>query len=143
VFDHALFLPMTRVFQKELQVRAPRRGLHEITDAVAGAVGESGIAAGVASVFIRHTSASLVVQENADPTAFAIRSFLDRLVPEAALVPPPAEGPTTCPPTSVDPHQRQHHGVARGLASAPGRIYLWEHRDHATTRSIRERLGTP
>ena len=68
--------------RKTLQVRAPRRGLHEITESVAGVVAESGVSEGMCNVFIQHTSASLTIQENADPTARAdLEAFFDRLVP--------------------------------------------------------------
>jgi secondary thiamine-phosphate synthase enzyme len=133
---------MSRVFQKEIQVRAPRRGLHEVTEGVARAVAESGVEAGVASVFIRHTSASLVINENADPTARRdLEAFLDRLVPEnEPWYRHTAEGPDDMPShiKSILTNVSVTIPVAGGklaLGTWQG-IYLWEHRDHATTRSI-------
>ncbi len=59
------------------------KGTHEITDEVARVVRESGIATGAATVFIQHTSASLVIYENADPSARTdLHAFFERLVPE-------------------------------------------------------------
>ena len=59
------------------------KGTYEITDQVVAIVGESGIASGIATVFVRHTSASLVIMENADPSARTdLEAFFDRLVPE-------------------------------------------------------------
>ena len=59
------------------------KGTYEITDAVAGVVRESRIAVGTVTVFVRHTSASLVIMENADPSARRdLEAFFDHLVPE-------------------------------------------------------------
>lgn len=59
------------------------KGTYEITDRVAAEVTESGIAAGMATVFVRHTSCSLIIMENADPTARRdLEEFFERLVPE-------------------------------------------------------------
>jgi secondary thiamine-phosphate synthase enzyme len=61
------------------------KGTYEITDEVARAVRDSGVADGTATVFVRHTSCSLVLFENADPSARTdLHSFFDRLVPENA-----------------------------------------------------------
>ncbi len=61
------------------------KGLHDITPQVERAVRESGVEDGTATVFVRHTSASLVVFENADPTAARdLERFFERLVPEDA-----------------------------------------------------------
>ena len=60
-----------------------RRGLTEITPAVRGAVRAAGIRDGLCTVFIRHTSASLVIQENADPSVCRdLEVFLSGLVPD-------------------------------------------------------------
>jgi secondary thiamine-phosphate synthase enzyme len=60
-----------------------RRGLTEITGAVRAVVRASGVREGLCTVFIRHTSASLVVQENADPSVRRdLEAFLSRLVPD-------------------------------------------------------------
>ena len=59
------------------------KGLTEITDRVAEAVRVSGVLNGVVTVFVRHTSASLVIMENADPTACRdLEAYFDHLVPE-------------------------------------------------------------
>jgi secondary thiamine-phosphate synthase enzyme len=59
------------------------KGTYEITDEVAALVKRSGITTGLATVFIQHTSASLVIYENADPTARAdLHRFFEELVPE-------------------------------------------------------------
>ena len=59
------------------------KGTHEITGDVARIVRESGVTTGLATVFVQHTSASLVVYENADPSARVdLHEFFERLVPE-------------------------------------------------------------
>jgi secondary thiamine-phosphate synthase enzyme len=59
------------------------KGTYEITDQVARIVKESGVTTGAATVFIQHTSASLVIYENADPSARTdLHAFFERLVPE-------------------------------------------------------------
>lgn len=65
-----------------LRIRAPRQGLVDITDCVAALVRESGLRVGLCHLFVRHTSASLLIQENADPSARRdLETFLDRLAP--------------------------------------------------------------
>jgi len=130
------------MFSRALSVRAPRRGLHEITEAVAEAVGKSRVETGVCNLFIRHTSASLIIQENYDPSARRdLEAFLDRLVPEGApWITHTLEGPDDMPShiksvlTQVSltiPVQ----GGKLALGTWQG-IYLWEHRDSPTPREI-------
>jgi secondary thiamine-phosphate synthase enzyme len=125
-----------------LKIRAPRRGLHEITDAVARIVSGAGVSAGMCHVFIRHTSASLIVQENADPSARRdLETFLDRLVPEGvSWVTHTVEGDDDMP-SHIKAALTQ---VSLSIPIFDGRlalgtwqgIYLWEHRDHPTPREI-------
>ena len=66
-----------------LEVATPGRDLVDVTRAVAQVVARSGVASGLAVVFCQHTSASLVIQENADPTARAdLLAWLERLAPD-------------------------------------------------------------
>jgi len=68
-------------FSFELRTRG--KGTYEITGQVAAGVAESGIRTGTVCVFVRHTSASLVIMENADPSARRdLEEFFERLVPE-------------------------------------------------------------
>jgi secondary thiamine-phosphate synthase enzyme len=125
-----------------LTIRAPRRGLHEITDAVARLVSAAGVSLGMCTVFIRHTSASLIIQENADPSARAdLETFLDRLVPErASWVTHTVEGDDDMPShikaalTQVSLTIPIVDG-ALALGTWQG-VYLWEHRDRPTPRQI-------
>ncbi len=66
------------------RVRTRGKGTYEITAEVAGAVRDSGIRAGIVTAFVRHTSASLVIMENADPSARRdLETWFDKAVPES------------------------------------------------------------
>lgn len=72
-------------FTKSFTVPTRGKGTYEITDAVSRILMESGIQTGLVTVFLQHTSASLVIYENADPSARVdLNAFFDRLVPENA-----------------------------------------------------------
>jgi secondary thiamine-phosphate synthase enzyme len=74
-----------QIHHDQLEVRTKGKGLYEITNEVQPKVDRSGIRDGTVTVFIQHTSCSLVVMENADPTARRdLEEFFDRLVPEDA-----------------------------------------------------------
>lgn len=74
-----------RVHTEPLTVRTAGKGTYEITDQVSEVLARSGITAGTATVFVQHTSCSLSIMENADPTARRdLEKFFDRLVPENA-----------------------------------------------------------
>ncbi|MFW6051287.1 MAG: secondary thiamine-phosphate synthase enzyme YjbQ [Myxococcota bacterium] len=118
------------------------RGTTEITDRVQAAVGESGIRDGLCTVFIHHTSASLIVCENADPQVRRdLEAFAERLVPDGdRLFRHTAEGPDDMP-SHVRTVLTQ---TSIGIPVADGRcdlgtwqgIYLWEHRTSPHTRRI-------
>jgi secondary thiamine-phosphate synthase enzyme len=72
-----------RTHTETLQIRTKGKGTYEITDQVAAAVLKSGVKTGTATVFIQHTSASLVIFENADRSARVdLEEYFERLVPE-------------------------------------------------------------
>ncbi len=125
-----------------LEVRTPGRGLHECTREVVRWVGECGIRRGVLTVFIRHTSASLVIQENADPDVVAdLGRFMDRLVEDGdALFEHTLEGPDDMAAhvrtalTQTDLSIPVDGGVPL-LGTWQG-IYVWEHRTRAHRRQL-------
>ena len=125
-----------------LEIRAPRRGLHDITLEVAAVVAKAVVKDGLCTLFIRHTSASLILQENYDPSARVdLERFLDRLVPDgAAWMTHTLEGPDDMPShikavlTQVSVSIPILDG-ALALGTWQG-VYLWEHRDHPTVREI-------
>ena len=70
-------------FQRELQINTRGGRLLEITSEVQRLVSESGLSEGLCHLFVRHTSASLTIQENADPTVLSdLEHFMNKLVPE-------------------------------------------------------------
>ena len=74
-----------RIYHDQLEVRTHAKGLYEITDEVQSKVESSGVQTGTVTVFVQHTSCSVVIMENADPTARRdLEEFFDRLVPEDA-----------------------------------------------------------
>ena len=76
---------IVRVFNDQFLVATSGKGTYEITDKVESRARESRIRDGILTVFVRHTSCSLIVMENADPTARRdLEEFFNRLVPENA-----------------------------------------------------------
>jgi secondary thiamine-phosphate synthase enzyme len=74
-----------RVHHDQLELRTKGKGLYEITDDVHAKIDRCGVRNGTVTVFVRHTSCSLLIMENADPTACRdLEAFFDRLVPEDA-----------------------------------------------------------
>ncbi len=72
-----------KMHQEELVVATPGRGMVEVSGEVARVVAEAGIQTGLCIVYCRHTSCSLVIQENADPSARRdLETWLERLAPE-------------------------------------------------------------
>jgi secondary thiamine-phosphate synthase enzyme len=72
-----------QTYTKSFQLRTEGKGTYEITAEVQSIVAQSGIVAGIATVFVQHTSCSLIIMENADPTARKdLEMFFERLVPE-------------------------------------------------------------
>lgn len=130
-------------YQKEIQLRSYSRGFHLITDTVLDAVPElQKISVGFLQVFIKHTSASLTINENADPTVRTdFESHMNKMVPEdAPYYVHNYEGPDDMPAhikaslmgASVQvpiTGGRLNMGIWQG-------IYLCEHRNHASGRKL-------
>jgi secondary thiamine-phosphate synthase enzyme len=130
------------VHQRAHSVRLHGKGLHEITELVAREVKHSGLHHGAATVFCQHTSCSLVIMENADPTARAdLEAWFERLVPENdPHFEHTLEGPDDMPSHIKMALTRTSETVpfADGellLGTWQG-IYLWEHRRQAHTRTV-------
>jgi secondary thiamine-phosphate synthase enzyme len=125
-----------------LEVRTGRQGVHELTRQVALEVQRSGVRSGIVNIFCRHTSCSLVIMENADPTARAdLEAWLNRLVPEND----PAFEHTLEGPDDMPSHIKMAlTRTSETIPLADGRmllgtwqgIYLWEHRRHPHTRTV-------
>ena len=130
------------MIQIALTVRSPLQGLHEITEQVASAVRTTNTDVGLCHVFIHHTSASLIIQENADPDVqHDLNAFFARLVPEGdPLYRHTAEGPDDMPAhvRSVLTQTSLSIPITDGrlaLGTWQG-VYLWEHRARPTTRKL-------
>ncbi len=132
---------------KQLSVRTPGQGLHEVTAQIAALVGQAGVDDGLCTLFVRHTSASLLVQENADPTAKRdLERWLNRLVPEGdSFYQHDAEGPDDMPAhikaalTASSLSIPVMHGKL-ALGTWQG-IYLWEHRRRGGERELLVHVG--
>ena len=124
-----------------LSIRARRQGLHEFTDEVSAFVAASGIAQGLLTLFCRHTSASLLIQENAAPAARRdLEAYFARIAPEGAGYEHDDEGPDDMPAhlrTALTATQLSIPvGGGRLLLGTWQGIYLFEHRRNAPEREI-------
>ena len=132
---------------KHLIVNTRGQGLYDFTDAVNGLVREAGVQEGLCTIFVRHTSASLIIQENADPSARRdLERWLNRLVPEDdPLYTHTTEGPDDMPAhvKAALTASSLSIPVAGGqltLGTWQG-IYLWEHRRQGGAREVAVHLG--
>jgi secondary thiamine-phosphate synthase enzyme len=127
---------------KKLSFAIRSQGLHQITAEIAAVVTESGVQEGLCTVFLQHTSASLLIQENADPSARGdLERWMNRLVPENdSLYTHTEEGPDDMPShikaalTAVS-LSIPIVGGRLGLGTWQG-IYLWEHRRFSSRRNV-------
>jgi secondary thiamine-phosphate synthase enzyme len=132
---------------RKLTVRTGGQGLYECTDAVQAAVHDSGVSEGLCTVFIQHTSASLVIQENADPSARKdLERWLARLVPERdTLYTHVSEGLDDMPAHI----KAALTATSLSIPIAAGRlglgtwqgIYVWEHRHDGGARQLLVHVG--
>ena len=128
--------------QTTLSVRSRGPGTHEITDLVAREVAQSKVRRGIVAVYCQHTSCSLVIMENADPSARRdLETWLDRLVPENdPHFEHTLEGPDDMPSHIKMALTRTSETIpiadARMMLGTWQGIYLWEHRHTAHTRHL-------
>jgi secondary thiamine-phosphate synthase enzyme len=131
-----------RQLQQSLALQTRGKGLYDFTDEVRAVLSRAGIASGLATLFVAHTSASLLIQENADPEVLRdLERFFSRLVPEGdPLFRHVEEGPDDMPA-----HVRA--ALTQTSVSIPvsaGRlalgtwqgVYLYEHRNQPHTRTV-------
>ncbi len=129
-------------YQQSLDIGTSGRGTINITREVAGVIAESGVETGICHVFVQHTSASLILCENADPQVRSdLERFLVEIVPDGYhIFRHTAEGPDDMPAhvrsilTNMDlsipvKGGRPALGIWQG-------IYLYEHRRHAHRRTV-------
>jgi secondary thiamine-phosphate synthase enzyme len=126
---------------QSIAVRTRGKGTYEITDEVARVVRESGVLTGTGTVFIRHTSASLVIYENADPSARTdLHAYFEKLVPQEGDYVHTLEGPddTTSHLRMALTRTSEVIPIADGrltLGTWQG-IFVFEHRRSAHTRTV-------
>ena len=132
---------------EQITVRTQGQGLYEITSQVEGVVRSAGLDDGLCTVLVQHTSASLVIQENADPSARRdLHAWLQQLVREGdPLYTHTAEGPDDMPShikAALTATSLSIPIVAGrlGLGTWQG-IYLWEHRRHGSSRRCIVHIG--
>jgi secondary thiamine-phosphate synthase enzyme len=133
---------------KRITIRSRAQGLHDITGEVQSVVRDCGAQDGLCTVMVQHTSASLTIQENADPSARRdLEAWLSRLVAENdPLYTHTAEGPDDMPShikaalTSTSLSIPIIDGRL-GLGTWQG-IYLWEHRRHGSSRNCLVHVST-
>lgn len=130
-----------KMHQEMVRIEARGPGLHDVTDAVRRAVEAAGVRTGLCNVCLQHTSASLVVQENADPAVLRdLQRFLSRLAPESEEYEHDAEGPDDMPShiraaltRTAETLPVSGGTLALGTWQA---LYLWEHRRAPHARSL-------
>jgi secondary thiamine-phosphate synthase enzyme len=128
-------------YQQIFKVKTTGKSLCKITEQVENVVANSGINTGLCTLFLRHTSASLLIQENADPDVLKdLANFLAKLVPEGATYIHDAEGPDDMPAhiRTALTHTSEQIPIAHNkllLGTWQG-IYLWEHRQRGQIREL-------
>lgn len=129
-------------YQQQLRIKTRGKSFERITSKVQEIVTSSGIQTGLCSIFLRHTSASLLIQENADPDVLKdMENFFAKLVPsDGKSYIHDTEGPDDMPAhirTALTKTSEQipiHQGKLL-LGTWQG-IYLWEHRQQGHSREI-------
>jgi secondary thiamine-phosphate synthase enzyme len=128
-------------YQEIVEIRTGGRGLTDVTAKVADVVARSGLEAALCTIFIQHTSASLVIQENADPNVLRdLTAWMGDLAPESRAWIHDDEGPDDMPA-----HARS--AITKTCETIPvmgGRLalgtwqglYVWEHRARPHTRRL-------
>ncbi len=129
------------VHQRELEIATSSAGLTDITRRVQEVVAESGIATGLCTVFVRHTSASLVIQENADRAVLRdLERWLADLAPTGRAWEHDAEGEDDMPAHARSAVTKTSETIPVGGGSLVlgtwQALYLWEHRSRPHRRHV-------
>lgn len=130
-----------KLYQRVLSLPTRARGLHDVTAEIARVVADSGVTTGLCTVFVRHTSASLVIQENADPAVLRdLSKWMERVAPEGAGYEHDTEGPDDMPAHLRASVTRSSEAipVTRGVLALGTwqALYLWEHRRVGQRREL-------
>jgi len=142
-----LFSPISKLiesamhYQQLLKISTTGKSLCKITPKIEAIVAESGVETGLCTLFLRHTSASLLIQENADPDVLKdLANFMAKIVPESAQYIHDTEGPDDMPAhiRTALTHTCEQIPIASGqlvLGTWQG-IYIWEHRQRSHMREL-------
>lgn len=128
-------------YQQLLKISTKGKSLYKITSKIESIVAESKVKTGLCTIFLRHTSASLIIQENADPDVLIdLSNFLAKIVPESAPYIHSAEGADDMPAhiRTALTHTSEQIPIAQNrlvLGTWQG-IYIWEHRDRSHQREL-------
>jgi secondary thiamine-phosphate synthase enzyme len=130
-----------KLHQRALTVSTRGRGLYDVTGEVGRVVAESGVGTGLCTVFVRHTSASLVIQENADPAVLRdLGRWMDRIAPDGTQYEHDAEGPDDMPSHLRATITRSSEAIpvagGRLVLGTWQALYLWEHRSAGHRREL-------
>jgi secondary thiamine-phosphate synthase enzyme len=135
-------LGSVKQLQRTLSVRTPGRGFVNVTHEVRGVIDAAGVTTGQCTLFVQHTSASLIIQENADPAVLRdLTAWMDRLAPEdPRAYEHDTEGPDDMPAhlRSAVTRSSETIPITRGLLALGTwqAIYVWEHRTAPGTRRL-------
>jgi secondary thiamine-phosphate synthase enzyme len=129
------------VYQRAVSLQTRGRGLYDLTAEVERVVRESGVKTGLCTVFLKHTSASLLIQENADPAVLRdLARWMDRIAPEDPRYEHDAEGPDDMPSHLRSAITRSSESIPvadgkLGLGTWQA-VYIWEHRQSGHRREV-------
>jgi secondary thiamine-phosphate synthase enzyme len=132
---------MSRIVQQTLTLTTRGRSLTNIGSQLSAIVREAGMVRGLCTVFVRHTSASLVIQENADPAVLRdLERWLSELAPETRRWEHDDEGPDDMPAHARSALTRTNETIpisdGRLVLGTWQAVYLWEHRARPHQREV-------
>ena len=132
---------MHSTHQKILELRTPGRGFTDVTREIAAVVAEAKVDTGLCALFLQHTSASLLIQENADPAVLRdLEQWMSKLAPESTDYEHDAEGADDMPghlrsavtrTSEIVPVVSGRLGLGTWQA-----VYVWEHRRAPHLRTL-------
>ena len=130
-----------KLLQQQIRTRTRSKSFLDITRLVERVVVESGVVGGLCSVFVQHTSASLVIQENADPRVLGdLADWFSELAPESRRWAHDDEGPDDMPAHARSALTRTSETIPiQGGRLALGTwqaLYRWEHRERGHERTL-------
>jgi secondary thiamine-phosphate synthase enzyme len=128
-------------YQELITIPTKGKTLHKVTTQVQAVVAAAKVETGLCTLFLRHTSASLIIQENADPDVLAdLATYFAKLAPEGPYYRHSTEGPDDMPAhlRTVLTQTTETIPIGRGrllLGTWQG-IYVWEHRQRGSYREL-------